>query len=114
MDNLHERGQVPLSETARAASLIVNRFSEHALEHQNARIAEIREMSAAMEAALEDFGEAASNRSQPRDEVAHSRDMIVQSRELIERACAAGESSTKRIARSRELMSRWVTGRPGS
>jgi hypothetical protein len=88
------------SETAQDARLAVDRFSEYMLSRQTARIAEIRAVSAAMEAALL----ATETESPQPEEIMRSRRAIRRSQELVQRTCEASETSTKRIARSRARM----------
>jgi hypothetical protein len=92
---------LPLS----AAHTAISRFSAQALARQYDQIAEMRIMSEIMDRKLDELyrSESVTPRS---DAVDNSRKIIEQSQSMIRHACTAGESSARRIARSRALVCR--------
>jgi hypothetical protein len=96
------------------AQVIMREYSTRALTRQNARIDELRAMSAAMDLKLSELEDSAAEQGRPGLSGTHSRQMIGQSQEKIRRTCSSAERSVKRIERSRALIARGLAApRPG-
>ncbi len=95
------------------AQTVFRKYSERALSRQDARISELRAMSAAMDMKLSEVDNAAADRTAMGTIVTHTREMIDQSQEKIRNTCSSAERSVKRIERSRYLIS-LAQGMPGT